>query len=91
MGSAVRAVEAIAPTRQHAGVESAKHNLAVGPFASMLDRPCDAIQQAIGEALARTGMMTLWADLEIRRGDRNFDQLAGLSKTVAPPGVASSM
>ncbi|MBV8346899.1 MAG: hemerythrin domain-containing protein [Mycolicibacterium sp.] len=48
MGSAVRAVEAIAPTRPHAGVESAKLNLAVGPFASMLDRARDAIQQAIG-------------------------------------------
>lgn len=48
MGTAVRAAEAIAPTRPHPGVESAKLNLAVGPFASMLDRARDLIQQAIG-------------------------------------------
>jgi hemerythrin superfamily protein len=48
MGTAVRAAEAIAPTRPHAGVESAKLNFAVGPFASMLDRARDLIQQAIG-------------------------------------------
>ncbi|WP_375484686.1 hemerythrin domain-containing protein [uncultured Mycobacterium sp.] len=48
MGTAVRAAEAIAPTRPHPGVESAKLNLAVGPFASMLDRARDMIKQAIG-------------------------------------------
>ena len=48
MGSAVRAAEAIAPTRPHPGVESAKLNFAVGPFASMLDRARDLIKQAIG-------------------------------------------
>ncbi|WP_156690022.1 hemerythrin domain-containing protein [Mycobacterium sp. Marseille-P9652] len=48
MGAAVRAAEAIAPTRPHPGVESAKLNFAVGPFASMLDRARDLIQQAIG-------------------------------------------
>ena len=48
MGAAVRAAEAIAPTRPHAGVESAKLNFAVGPFASMLDRARDLIQQVIG-------------------------------------------
>ena len=48
MGSAVRAAEAIAPTRPHPGVESAKLNFAVGPFASMLDRARDVIQRAIG-------------------------------------------
>ena len=48
MATAVRAAEAIAPTRPHAGVESAKLNFAVGPFASMLDRARDVIQQAIG-------------------------------------------
>lgn len=48
MGSAVRAAEAIAPTRPHPGVESAKLNFAVGPFASMLDRARDLIRQAIG-------------------------------------------
>jgi hemerythrin superfamily protein len=48
LATAVRAAEAIAPTRPHAGVESAKLNLVVGPFASMLDRARDAIEQAIG-------------------------------------------
>ncbi len=48
MGSAVRAAEAIAPTRPHPGVESAKLNLAVGPFASLLDRARDLIQKAVG-------------------------------------------
>jgi hemerythrin superfamily protein len=48
MATAVRAAEAIAPTRPHAGVESAKLNFVVGPFASMLDRARDLIQQALG-------------------------------------------
>lgn len=47
LGTAVRVAEAIAPTRPHAGVESVKLNLAVGPFASMLDRARDLIQQAV--------------------------------------------
>jgi hemerythrin superfamily protein len=48
MATAVKMAEAIAPTRPHAGVESAKLNFAVGPFASMLDRARDLIQQAVG-------------------------------------------
>ncbi|MBV8863493.1 MAG: hemerythrin domain-containing protein [Mycobacterium sp.] len=48
MGAAVRAAEAIAPTRPHAGVESAKLNLAVGPFASMVDRARDLIEHGLG-------------------------------------------
>ena len=48
MGTAVRAAEAIAPTRPHPGVESAKLNFALGPFASMLDRARDLIGQAFG-------------------------------------------
>ncbi|KAA0112315.1 hemerythrin domain-containing protein [Mycolicibacterium sp. P1-5] len=47
MAGAVRAAEAIAPTRPHPGVESATLNFAVGPFASMLDRARDAISAAI--------------------------------------------
>jgi hemerythrin superfamily protein len=47
MADAVRAAEAIAPTRPHPGVETAKENFAVGPFASMLDRARDAIQSAL--------------------------------------------
>ncbi|MCV7401547.1 hemerythrin domain-containing protein [Mycobacterium fragae] len=48
LGTAVRAAEAIAPTRPHAGVESAKLNFAVGPFASMLDRARDLIEHGLG-------------------------------------------
>src|ERR1700754_933386 len=48
MAKAVLAAEAIAPTRPHAGVESAKLNFAAGPFASMLDRARDLIKQAVG-------------------------------------------
>jgi len=47
MGTAVKLAEAIAPTRPHAGVESAKLNFAVGPFASMLDRARDLIKHAV--------------------------------------------
>jgi len=47
LAKAVLAAEAIAPTRPHAGVESAKVNFAVGPFASMLDRARDAIGGAL--------------------------------------------
>lgn len=47
MASAVQAAQAIAPTRPHPGVESAKLNFAVGPFASMLDRARDAIAAAL--------------------------------------------
>ncbi|MGE2730651.1 hemerythrin domain-containing protein [Mycolicibacterium vaccae] len=47
MAAAVRAAEAIAPTRPHPGVESATLNFAVGPFASMLDRARDAISAAL--------------------------------------------
>lgn len=47
LAGAVRAAEAIAPTRPHPGVESAKLNFAVGPFASMLDRARDVIGAAL--------------------------------------------
>jgi len=47
MAKAVQAAQAIAPTRPHAGVESAKANFAVGPFASMLDRARDLIGAAL--------------------------------------------
>jgi hemerythrin superfamily protein len=47
MAGAVRAAEAIAPTRPHPGVESATANFAAGPFASLLDRARDAIQGAL--------------------------------------------
>src|ERR1700723_3733546 len=41
-------VDARAPTRLHPGVEPAELNLAVGPFAAMLDRARDLIGKAIG-------------------------------------------
>jgi hemerythrin superfamily protein len=44
---AVQLAEAIAPTRPHPGVESAKLNFALGPFASLLDRARDAISSVI--------------------------------------------
>jgi hemerythrin superfamily protein len=43
MRNAVRLAESTAPTRPHAGVESASANMLAGPFASMLDRARDAI------------------------------------------------
>jgi hypothetical protein len=47
MVAAVRAAEAIAPTRPHPGVESAKLNFAIGPFVSMIDRARDVIGAAL--------------------------------------------
>ena len=43
MRKAVEIAEAVAPTRPHAGVESAAANILAGPFASMLDRTRDAL------------------------------------------------
>jgi hemerythrin superfamily protein len=42
MRKAVGLAEAVAPTRPHAGVESATANLIAGPFVSMIDRARDA-------------------------------------------------
>jgi len=43
MRAAVALAERVAPTRPHAGVESATANMLLGPFASMVDRVRDAI------------------------------------------------
>lgn len=43
MRKAAELAEAVAPTRPHAGVESAIANLLVGPFAAMIDRTRDAL------------------------------------------------
>jgi hemerythrin superfamily protein len=43
MRKAVELAEKMAPTRPHAGVESAAANMMAGPFAMMLDRARDAI------------------------------------------------
>jgi hypothetical protein len=48
MRSAVRVAEAAAPTRPHAGVESAKANMLAGPFAAMLDRARDLLSGKAG-------------------------------------------
>jgi hemerythrin superfamily protein len=43
MRNAVKLAESMAPTRPHAGVESATANMMAGPFAMMLDRARDMI------------------------------------------------
>jgi hypothetical protein len=48
MALAVRAAEAIAPTRPHPGVESATANLLLGPPAAIMDRARDLIRSALG-------------------------------------------
>jgi hemerythrin superfamily protein len=48
MALAVRAAEAIAPTRPHPGVESATANLLLGPPVAIMDRARDLIRSALG-------------------------------------------
>ncbi|MEV4003892.1 hemerythrin domain-containing protein [Actinomadura sp. NPDC049753] len=48
MATAVKAAEAVAPTRPHVGFESAPANLVAGPFAAVADRTRDAIRKALG-------------------------------------------
>jgi hemerythrin superfamily protein len=47
MGVALKVAEAVAPTHPHPGVESARANLMVGPYAAMLDRSRDVLRQAM--------------------------------------------
>jgi len=49
MRKAVELAESTAPTRPHAGVESATANMLAGPFAAMLDRARDAISGSRGK------------------------------------------
>lgn len=49
MAVTVRLAEAVAPTRPHAGVESAKANLLLGPPVAIMDRARDAIRAALGK------------------------------------------
>ncbi|MEU9271875.1 hemerythrin domain-containing protein [Streptomyces sp. NPDC048251] len=49
MAKAVKAAEAMAPTRPHPGVESAKANMALGPVAALMDRTKDAVRKAMGK------------------------------------------
>jgi hemerythrin superfamily protein len=44
MRNAVKMAEKMAPTRPHAGVESAAGNMLAGPFAMMIDRARDAMR-----------------------------------------------
>lgn len=48
MALAVRAAEAIAPTRPHPGVESQLANLMLGPPTAIIDRARDLIRGALG-------------------------------------------
>jgi Hemerythrin HHE cation binding domain len=47
LAGAVRAAEALAPTRPHPGAESAKANLAAGPALAVVDRVRDAVRDAL--------------------------------------------
>ncbi|CAM5327997.1 hypothetical protein SALBM135S_09403 [Streptomyces alboniger] len=47
MARAVKAAEAMAPTRPHPGVESAAANMALGPVAALMDRTKDAVRKAM--------------------------------------------
>jgi hypothetical protein len=47
LAGAVRAAEALAPTRPHPGTESAKANLAVGPVLAVVDRARDLIRDTV--------------------------------------------
>ncbi|MFD5099831.1 hemerythrin domain-containing protein [Streptomyces albidochromogenes] len=49
MAKAVKAAEAMAPTRPHPGVESGAANMALGPIAALMDRTKDAIRKAMGQ------------------------------------------
>ncbi|WP_133915407.1 hemerythrin domain-containing protein [Streptomyces sp. NBC_00582] len=48
MAKAVKAAEAMAPTRPHPGVESGAANVTLGPVAALMDRTKDAVRKAMG-------------------------------------------
>lgn len=48
MARAVKAAEAMAPTRPHPGVESGVANVALGPVAALMDRTKDTVRKAMG-------------------------------------------
>ncbi|MHB9756745.1 hemerythrin domain-containing protein [Streptomyces sp. BYX5S] len=48
LGRAVKAAEAVAPTRPHPGTDTAAKNLAAGPVAAVVDRTRDAIRKVTG-------------------------------------------
>ncbi|MFH9399596.1 hemerythrin domain-containing protein [Streptomyces sp. NPDC017638] len=49
MAKAVKAAEAMAPTRPHPGVESAAKNMALGPVAALMDRTKDMVRRSMGK------------------------------------------
>ncbi|MFI9152283.1 hemerythrin domain-containing protein [Streptomyces sp. NPDC053367] len=49
MAKAVKAAEAMAPTRPHPGVESGAANAALGPVAALMDRTKDRVRKAMGK------------------------------------------
>ncbi|MDQ0793192.1 hemerythrin domain-containing protein [Streptomyces sp. B1I3] len=49
MAKAVKAAEAMAPTRPHPGVESGAANAALGPVAALMDRTKDTVRKAMGK------------------------------------------
>ncbi|MEU3856577.1 hemerythrin domain-containing protein [Streptomyces sp. NPDC028722] len=49
MAKAVKAAEAMAPTRPHPGVQTAAANIALGPVAALMDRTKDAVRKAMGK------------------------------------------
>ncbi|MER6143665.1 hemerythrin domain-containing protein [Streptomyces sparsogenes] len=49
MAKAVKAAEAMAPTRPHPGVETAPKNIMAGPVAAVMDRARDTIRKAMGD------------------------------------------
>ncbi|MEU6595089.1 hemerythrin domain-containing protein [Streptomyces sp. NPDC046881] len=50
MAKAVKAAEALAPTRPHPSVQSATANVALGPVAALMDRTKDAVRKAMGQS-----------------------------------------
>ncbi|GAT79703.1 hemerythrin [Streptomyces sp. F-3] len=50
MAKAVKAAEAMAPTRPHPGAETAAANVALGPLAAVMDRTRDAIRRVMGRS-----------------------------------------
>ncbi|MET9958273.1 hemerythrin domain-containing protein [Streptomyces sp. NPDC006326] len=49
MAKAVKAAEAMAPTRPHPGIESGTANAALGPVVALVDRTRDAVRKATGK------------------------------------------
>ncbi|MEZ3183240.1 hemerythrin domain-containing protein [Streptomyces pimonensis] len=49
MARALKAAEAMAPTRPHPGTESAAKNLTLGPVTALMDRTKDAVRKAMGK------------------------------------------